>query len=448
VSLKIKQSDNIFSPITLIGRSAITVFRISGYDISSVVSSRNNVISLEPRKSTYIKINCSLFKDVVLVTYFPSPHSYTGEDVIEISIHGGRVNAELFINYLSRSHNIRQAKAGEFTKRALINDKIDLLQSEAIVDLIDSKTYGQAKIASDQLFGSLSSFCNKIRLNIIDSLALVEAYIDFPDQDLPKEVTQNISNKIVESKALLDEFMESESDATKIRSGFSVSIIGPTNVGKSSLMNHIAQDDIAIVSNVSGTTRDILSKEVNLSGYLVGIHDTAGIRESACEIEKIGIAKAKKIAAESDFTLVMFDINHDQEFINKFLTENKVNAKKSLVIINKSELSNNLIYKKTKYNVEKVSIKEKRNLKSVFEHIESHIQLNYKIDNDLVYTRLRHKQNIVKAISFLRQAQLQKDIILMSENLRNSIHVLNEMIGSVNVEEVLDSVFTKFCIGK
>ena len=433
------------------GISGLAVIRVSGKETFKVIKLLTQKTKFEPRVATLSKINkinTSELIDEGLIIWFPGPESYTGEDMAEFHIHGSKAVIEALHNTLSKIDNCRLAEPGEFTKIAFQNGKINLLKAEAIADLISSETEIQRKQAIEILKGKSANIFNELRVKLLKILSHVEAKIDFPDEDLPKDILKEIkksSNDVLKSiKKILDDQKVGE----RIREGFKIAIIGPTNAGKSSLLNHLSNRDVAIVSETAGTTRDVIEIHLNIDGYPVVISDTAGIRDSKNEIEKKGIKLALDRAENADLKLIVVEAkNIDFKGILKDLMD-----KNAILVINKSELlDNELSPEIKKLDHVLISVKDNLNVDDLILKIKDKLKNKFITSEDILITRERHRQHLEQSLVYLRNFQEKnqaEDFDKAAEDLRITTRHLGMIVGKVDVEEILDSIFNDFCIGK
>ena len=366
----------------------------------------------------------------------------------EIHEHGGKAVVLAVQNEISKIKNCRLAEPGEFTKIAFQNGKINLLKAESISDLISSETELQRQQAIKIMSGKSSEKFNSIREKLLKILSNVEAKIDFPEDDLPEDVIKNIK---IDSKNIRDEIQKILNDQNvgeRIREGFKIAIVGPANVGKSSLLNYLSKRDVAIVSEIAGTTRDVIEAHLNIDGYPVIISDTAGIRESKDEIEEKGIKLAIKRAEDADLNIILLEPK-SVEFTN-FL--NDLVKEKELIVVNKSDLvTEKLDDKIQKYKPIIISIKEEKNLDTLILSIKEKLKNNFITSEDILITRERHRENLEQCFYHLKnfeQKNEQKDFDKAAEDLRLATRHLGVIVGKVDVEEILGSIFNDFCIGK
>ena len=433
------------------GISGIAVVRISGSDSSKVLKLLTKNELPTPRVATLRKINninTSELIDEGLILWFPGPQSYTGEDMVEIHIHGGKAVVEALLNTLSNIKECRLADPGEFTKLAFQNSKINLLKAESIADLISAETEIQRLQAVKMMKGKSSEKFNELREKLLKILSFVEAKIDFPDEDLPEEnlkkIKEDSSNVLNEIKKILNDQKVGEI----IREGFKIAIVGPTNAGKSSLLNNLSNREVAIVSEIAGTTRDVVETHLNIDGYPVIISDTAGIRDSKDEIEKKGIKLSLKKAENADLKLVVVDAKNID--LSGFL--NDLLKKDAILVINKSDLlKEKLDPEISKFNHVLISLKDNLNIDKLISKIKNHLENKFISEEDILITRERHRQHLLQCVEHLKNfsdKNDKKDFDKGAEDLRLATRQLGMIVGKVDVEEILGSIFNDFCIGK
>ena len=394
------------------------------------------------------KINTSELIDEGLILWFPGPESYTGEDMAEIQVHGSKAVVDALHSSLSDIENCRLAEPGEFTKLAFQNGKINLLKAESIADLISSETEIQRQQAIKIMNGKSSDQFNFLREKLLKILSHVEAKIDFPEEDLPNNILDEIKNNSDEVINKIKKILNDQKVGERIREGFKIAILGPTNAGKSSLMNHLSNRDVAIVSEIAGTTRDVIETHLNIDGYPVIISDTAGIRDSQDEIEKKGIKLSLNRAEEADLKLVVVDAKSLDftDVLKGLLDEN------AILVINKSDLLEKDIdpeIKKTNHVL--ISIKENKNIEELILKIKNNLKNKFLISDDILITRERHRQHLQQCLDHLNNFNQKKEIEdfdKAAEDLRLATRHLGMIVGKVDVEEILGSIFNDFCIGK
>ena len=433
------------------GIAGIAVVRISGKDTSKVIKIITNNDLPIPRVATLRKlnkINTNELIDEGVVIWFPGPQSYTGEDLAEFHVHGSRAVVSALHSSISKIENCRMAEPGEFTKRAFQNGKINLLKAESIADLISSETEIQRKQAIKIMKGKSSKQFNLWRESLLKVLSHVEAKIDFPDEDLPKNIFLEIKKKVEEVSKEIKKTLDDQKVGERIREGFKIAIVGPTNAGKSSLINYLSKKEVAIVSEIAGTTRDVIETHLNLDGYPVIVSDTAGIRDSKDEIEKKGVRLALKRAEDADLNIVVIEPKsaHFAGFLNDLVSN------KSIVVINKSDLNiNNISNDLKKHNPIFISLKKEKNLDKLIFLIKEKLKNQFINSEDILITRERHRQHLDQCVYHLenfKQKKKEKDFDKAAEDLRLATRHLGMIVGKVDVEEILGTIFNDFCIGK
>ena len=447
----------IFAPITSTTKSAVIVIRISGSKVLQCLQFLGVEKKLTDRKAELVILknphNGAKKDDVIdqaLVTFFKNPHSFTGEDVAEIAIHGSIYILQTISELLLEIQGVRMAEAGEFSKRAFLNNKIDLVQAEAIVDLIESETSAQHRQALAQLQGELGQIYESWRQELIKITANIEAYIDFPDEDLPKNIVDDLENRVANLISQIKEHLNDNQRGEKIRNGLSLAIIGAPNVGKSSLINYLAKSEVAIVSEIAGTTRDVIDVHLNIGGVAVIISDTAGIRETDDAIEKEGVRRALQKANGADLKIVMLDANNLKNNLENNLENFADNLldNNAILVINKIDLQNSVPEKINNLQPILISIKEKINLETLLGELQNKVQ-NLALSNvSPPITRARYRQSLVEIVHNLSQFSLQKNIEFAAEDLRLAIREIGKINGKVEVDDILDVIFSGFCIGK
>ena len=441
----------IFALSTGPGISGIAVIRVSGKRTSAVIQKITGTKLPSPRVATLTKFNKNGTKELIdegVIIWFPAPNSYTGEDLAEFHVHGSRAVIKAMHSDISKIKDCRLAEPGEFTKRAFQNGRINLLKAESIADLISSETEIQRKQALKIMGGKSSDKFNSWREKLLKILSHVEAKIDFPEEDLPKNIIKNIH---ITSNYVLAEIKKTLNDqkvGERIREGFKIAILGPPNSGKSSLLNYLSKRDVAIVSEIAGTTRDVIETHLNLDGYPVIMSDTAGIRNSKNEIEKKGIKIALNRAEDADLKLIIVSAkNVDFTKVLKSLLN-----KNAILVINKSDLVKGKLNSKfKKYEHVLISIKQDLNLNRLITKIKNKLKNKFTTAEDILITRERHRQSLINCIQHLEKFKKKKsvqDFDKAAEDLRLATRHLGMIVGKVDVEELLGSIFNDFCIGK
>jgi len=433
------------------GIAGVAVIRVSGEDTSKVIKLITGKDLPVPRVATLRKLNNTNTNELIdegLVIWFPGPQSYTGEDLAEFHVHGSRAVVAALHTSISKIKNCRLAEPGEFTKRAFQNKKINLMKAESIGDLISSETEIQRKQAIKIMNGKSSDKFNSWREKLLKILSYVEAKIDFPDEDLPQDILLEIKKTSEQVLKEIIKILEDQKVGERIREGFKIAIVGPTNAGKSSLLNYLSKRDVAIVSEVAGTTRDVIETHLDLDGYPVIISDTAGIRDSKNEIEKKGIKLALNRAEEADLRLVVIEPKNLDftGFLKDLFDEN------SILVINKSDLlQKNLDEQIKKLEHVLISIIKNSNLDILINKIKNKLKNKFISSEDILITRERHRQHLEQCVEHLKNFGDKKkndDLDKGAEDLRLATRHLGMIVGKVDVEEILSSIFNDFCIGK
>ncbi len=441
---------NIFALSSGRGPSGIAIVRISGSETLKICQNLTKSKDIKSNEVNFCKFynpnNGNVIDPEALLLWFPGPNSYTGEDLAELQIHGSNAVINALLRVLSEQKNCRLAEPGEFTKIAFQNDKIDLLKAESIGDLIHSETELQRQQAVKLIQGNASNYYNDLREKIIKSLAFIEAKIDFAEEDLPEKVLKDAHKSIKEIHSEITKIIEDNKVGEKIRDGFRVSITGEVNAGKSSLLNLLSKREVAIVSDEAGTTRDVIETYLNLDGYPVILADTAGIREAKNEVEKKGISLALGKSKEADLNIVVID--NSSKKINKEV-QSMIN-KDTIILLNKSDVSDKQNHK---FNVDTVlaSVKNNKNIDKLIDLIKAKLSKKFTSNNSALITRERHRVKLndcLKEIDKFLKKDQNKDIELAAEDLRMATRHLGSIVGKVDVEEILGSIFKDFCIGK
>ena len=441
---------NIYALSSGKGPSGIAIIRISGKDALQVCKNLTQLKELKSNEINYCKFydrkNNNIIDPEALLLWFPAPNSYTGDDLAEFQVHGSNAVINSLLKILSEQDNCRLAEPGEFTKVAFQNDKIDLLKAESIGDLIHAETELQREQAVKFVKGNASNYYNDLRDKLIKSLSYIEAKIDFVEDDLPEKVLKDVHNSIKGIHKDIKKILEDNKIGEKIRDGFKVSIIGEVNAGKSSLLNLLSKREVAIVSEEEGTTRDVIETFLNIDGYPVILADTAGIRETKNEVEKKGISLALGKSKEADLNIIVID-NSSKTINNKI--KDLVNND-SIVLLNKSDIKENQNHKFDADTI-LVSVKNNKNIDILIKKIKEKLSKKFTSNNSTLITRERHRiklNDCLKEIDKFLKKDQNKDIELAAEDLRMATRHLGSIVGKVDVEEILGSIFKDFCIGK
>ncbi len=394
--------------------------------------------------------------DEVLVSYFKAPRSYTTENMCEINTHGGNIVIRKILD-LCLKNGANLAEPGEFTKRAFLNGRIDLLQAESVIDVINAKSEKEAKTGIKQLEGVLSRKIKEIKQEILDVMVNVDVSIDYPEYDVEDVTNCQISSMLDSVQNKLEILEKSFDNGKLIKEGIKTAIIGKPNAGKSSLLNAILKEDRAIVTEYEGTTRDTIEEFVNIEGVPLKLIDTAGIRDAKDEVEKIGIKKSKEIAKDADLVIAIFDSSReltaeDEEILNI------IKNKKSIILLNKADLNsvlkeNDNKFKEITENVIKISALNGDGLEKLYNLISKMFSLEeINVDNDVIVTNLRHKNLISKAIENVKKAkntvQENMPIDIIAIFIKDILEDLGNITGEVVTDDIINEIFSKFCLGK
>ena len=394
--------------------------------------------------------------DEVLVSYFKEPKSYTTENMCEINSHGGNVIVKKILD-LCLKNGAELAEPGEFTKRAFLNGRIDLLQAESVIDIINAKTEKELKTGVNQLKGFLSNEIGKIKQEIMDVMVNIEVTIDYPEYDVDDVTTSQISAMLDSIEAKLKKLENSFDNGKILKEGIKTAIIGKPNAGKSSLLNAILKEDRAIVTEIEGTTRDTIEEFVNVNGIPLKLIDTAGIREAKDEVEKIGINKSREIANDADLIIAIFDsskelTNEDEEILE--IAKNK----KSIILLNKVDLESKVKENDPRLlgvtdNIISISALNNYGIDKLYEKITDLFDLNeINLDNEVLITNIRQKNLISKAIEDINatrnsiSSSMPIDIIAIS--VKEILEDLGKITGEEVSEDIINEIFSKFCLGK
>ncbi|MBQ8347637.1 MAG: tRNA uridine-5-carboxymethylaminomethyl(34) synthesis GTPase MnmE [Alphaproteobacteria bacterium] len=431
----------IFAPATASGKAGVAVIRVSGPQALEAVKKMTAIKTPVPRKAMFSEIHTpdGTAVDNGLVLYFPCPNSFTGEDVVEFQTHGGRAIISAVLSGLAQIGGFRPAGRGEFTRRAVENGKMDLTAAEGLADLVDAETEQQRKQALRQMGGALAKIYEDWHDRLLHVLAWMEAYIDFPEEEIPEDVSADVRGKIAGLMSEIQVHLNDGRRGEKLRDGFQIAIIGAPNAGKSSLMNRLAQRDVAIVSSAAGTTRDIIEVRLDINGYPVIVADTAGLRDTDEEIEAEGVRRAKARAEEADLVLWLSDALKGK---NNTETE-KIDSEKIFRIMNKADQTE----PQNDGNIW-ISAKTGQGIDVLLDRIGRFVEEKMALREEPSLTRLRHRKALEECLQCLNSSLKAPEIELMTEDLRMAMRSLGKITGQVQVEELLDVIFKDFCIGK
>ncbi len=442
----------IYALSTVYGKSGVAVIRISGTNALEAVKYMTDlsVADLKPRYAYFVSLHHSLTRQTIdkcLLLYFKAPNSFTGEDIVELQVHGSKAVIKASMDSLSQLKDFRLAEAGEFSKRAFYNQKMDLTEAEGLADLIDAETSEQQKYAIRQMEGGLKNLYNDWRETLLKILAHLEAYIDFPDEDIPHSVVDTMVNDVFKLRNSIMEHLQGDNIGERLREGFRVVIVGPPNAGKSSLLNTIANREAVIVSDIAGTTRDAIDIHLDLGGYPVIFTDTAGLREAEEEIEQKGIALAYRKIQDADLLICLFDAEKDS--VQLFDNIKKSFKNSILTVANKADkLLPDKIAELSAAGCLVISAKHKDGVKILLDNIKQQISERFTSNSNLLITRQRYRDALKLCLENLQMFSFDKEIELTAEDIRLAARELGKITGRIEVDEILDKIFGSFCIGK
>jgi len=450
-------ADTIAAIATPPGIGGIAVIRISGpkaWDIAHALSGpppqgAGGLGGVSPNtiRHTHIYSSTHELIDEVLISFFRAPHSYTGEDVAEISCHGGNTTSKRILK-LILSHDVRLAGPGEFTERAFLNNKLDLAQAEAVAGLIHARSEASARAAVHQLAGKLSEHIREMRSKILDLLALLELELDFSEEDVSFQTLESRRSDLAELQERIERLLATFERGRIEREGLRVAIVGAPNAGKSTLLNRIVGDERAIVSPHPGTTRDVVEAHLELAGHEIIFQDTAGLRDTDHEIENIGIARSLATIERADVILLLIDSATDDLPGAEMLTA--IASKSPFVVFNKSDLSRaepaTPIF--THRGVFHISALSGSGVEELLSAIAATFTSDSSLAGELLITEQRHHDALLRSRDALFRARTLHEPTLMASDLRDAANALGEITGETIGEEILDRIFSQFCIGK
>ncbi|MBT5266145.1 MAG: tRNA uridine-5-carboxymethylaminomethyl(34) synthesis GTPase MnmE [Rhodospirillaceae bacterium] len=445
--------DTIYAESTAPGRAAVAVVRISGRNTWECLVGLGITQALTPRSAALRRLRdpgLGLDLDQALVLWFPAPASFTGEDVAELQVHGGRTVVAAIAAVLSRMDDVRAAEPGEFTRRAVLNGRLDLTEAEGLIDLIDAETEAQRQQAVRQMGGALGRMYESWRHGLIARLAHLEAYIDFPEEELPIDLVRDCKADLAGISEEMSTHLADRRRGELLRDGYRVAIVGPPNAGKSSLLNCIAGRDVAIVSERAGTTRDVIEVRLSLAGYPVILADTAGIRDALDEIEEEGVARARAWAGEADLRLIVVDIGSPVE-ANRTIRE--FGAGHHLVVGNKIDAQMNVEdHPRALEGMILVSATTGAGVLELLDRLKDEAVASMGVGEAPALTRERHRAALSDCVGALTRfhgwSGGEERLELAVEDLRRAADALGRITGKTDVEELLDVIFRDFCIGK
>lgn len=432
-------ADTIYALATPPGRSGVAVIRLSGPRARGVLQQLTGLADIMPRKTHYAAFTAPKTGQVVdrgLALYFPAPASFTGEDVAECHIHGGPAVIKAFLALLG-GMGLRYAEPGEFTRRAFVNGKMDLLEAEGLADLIEAETLQQKSQAERQMAGELSAYYTRLRTQMVATLAHLEAYIDFPDEEIPESVLAGLDAEVRGVMAAIGEALEGAARGERLREGLSIVILGAPNVGKSSLLNALAKRDVAIVSPVAGTTRDAIELHMDIAGYPVVIVDTAGLRESEDIIEQEGVRRALARAEQADIRLLVFEAANWPQPLGDWPKG------RQLVVANKADTAPGRVE-----GAIAISARTGQGIDALLAALTEAVTGFFSGGQAPMITRARHRSLLLEALNYLEKSLNPLPLELKCEELRLAARAVGKITGVIQVDDVLDVIFSQFCIGK
>ncbi|MBL3284874.1 tRNA modification GTPase MnmE [Rickettsiales endosymbiont of Paramecium tredecaurelia] len=466
----INTTDTIFAQSSASGKSGVAVFRISGSNSLALL----RALLLDPHFNP--KPRYAYYKDLyhpaqylpdhkakqtlidkALILYFQAPNSFNGQDIVELHTHGSRAVSKMLYEIFSKRDDVRIAHPGEFTKRAFFNGKLDLIEAHGIHDLIEAQTFAQHHYATQQMNGQVSQFYQNLRYQLSRAMALIEAYIDFPDEDIAPEHMQEVETRIRAVQDSITKHINDEWQAQKLRDGLKIAILGKPNSGKSTLINYLSKREVSIVSEIAGTTRDVVESMLDIGGYPFILQDTAGIRHCSTDlIEQKGIEKAKRYAQDADIQLLLYNaqdyLNNPQNFLH-FASE-IIDPSKAIILINKIDLLDQNSHQMLCSGVNlppsvliHTSVQNDKGLEQLHHHLTKKAQEILYTQDDLIVVNECRRRAMKEALNSLSNVRFE-DLVLDAEELRIASQCLHSIIGKIDVEDLLDEIFSSFCIGK
>ena len=440
-------SDTVFAPSTAPGMAAIAIIRLSG---PAAAETYAHLAGRRPEQARCLRLECLRdptsgdVLDQALAAWFPAPNSFTGEDMVELHVHGGRATVQGVMDVLATLTGLRVADPGEFSLRAFRNGRMDLTAAEGLADLVAADTAAQRRQALLQMDGALERIYEGWRSRLIDAMGLLEATIDFSDQDIPDGLLDAVAETVSVMSMEIARHLDDKGRGEALRDGFQVAILGPPNVGKSSLLNLLAGRDAAIVAETAGTTRDVIEVRMDLQGYAVVVADTAGLRESDDPVEREGVRRALDRGARSDLNLLVCEAGHQE--LDAVL-QNSCGEENSLVVVNKIDLHDPPAAVTGNPEIISVSAKTGAGIDYLIARLGQAVAERC-LGEGPALTRVRHRQALVDCAAALDRFLVGKSAETGAEELRFAARALGSITGRVNVDEVLDRIFGRFCIGK
>ena len=442
----------IYALSTVYGKSGVAVIRISGSNALAAVKAMTNLdtTAIKPRYAYFVSlkdVKNGNTLDKCLILYFKAPNSFTREDIVEIQTHGSKAVISGVLSGLSELEGFRMAEPGEFSKRAFYNGKMDLTEAEGLADLIDAETSEQQKYAMRQMEGGLKNLYDDWREQLLKILAHLEAFIDFPEEEIPSSVMSDMKNNVFKLENSVHNHLKGDNIGERLREGFRVVIVGPPNAGKSSLLNAIANREAVIVSDIAGTTRDAIDIHLDIKGYPVMFTDTAGLREANEEIEKKGIEIAYGKIKSADYIICLFDADKDGVQIFDNIRNSFKNN--TLLVANKCDkLTSEQCSGLQKQGCILISAKQKEGISQILDEIYNFICERFTSNSNLLITRSRYREALQEVMDNLQNFGFGKEIELTAEDVRLAARALGKITGRIEVDDILDKIFGDFCIGK
>ncbi|MDP6352857.1 MAG: tRNA uridine-5-carboxymethylaminomethyl(34) synthesis GTPase MnmE [Alphaproteobacteria bacterium] len=440
--------DTIFAEATALGRAGVAMVRVSGPRAGPALAALGGALP-PPRRAMLLRLRDPRDQtplDDGLALWFPAPASFTGEDVAELHVHGGRAVVAGVLDALAAVADLRPAEPGEFSRRAFTNGKLDLTAAEGLADLVAAETEAQRAQALRQLEGALGTLYDRWREALIGALAHVEADLDFADEDLPESLTASVRSLVAETAAEIEAHLDDGRRGERLRDGVSIAIIGPPNAGKSSLLNHLAGRDVAIVHETAGTTRDVIEVHLNLGGFPVTMADTAGIREAGAAVEAEGVRRAVGRAGAADLQIGLFDATTLPDLDHQTLA---ILARNTPIVLNKIDLVDDKIPAIiADHQALAISCLTGAGIADLVAHLGGLISDMVGSGGGAPLTRPRHRAALGDCLEALGRFAAATAPELAAEDLRSATRALGRITGRVDVEDILDRIFSEFCIGK
>ena len=436
-------NETIYALSSGAGKGGVAVIRLSGNEALHVFQTMTKIQNPKARYAYFSALTDEEGAEIdqSLCLYFKGPNSFTGEDVVEFQVHGGIGVITAVFKALSKFKNVRPAEPGEFSRRAVVYGKMDLTSAEGLMDLIDAQTELQRRQALTQMQGCLGSLYENWRQALIHDMAYLEAFIDFPEEDIPLEKMDLIDRGIQELIEKISTHLADNKRGERLRNGFQIAIVGEPNVGKSSLINLLSKRDVAIVSDIAGTTRDVVESYLDIDGFPVCLADTAGLRESQEVIEAEGIKRAVRKAECSDLILHVCDVS---SYPNKDPLPEELSNIPVITVWNKVDI----VHRKSAEGEIFMSAKTGEGFSLLQNAVSMFLKENFAPDNTGVITRERYRKALQDCVLSLKSALMAPEIELKAEDLRLSARALGRIVGKIETDELLDVVFRDFCIGK